>query len=400
MCDTVAFPASNGNDAIFGKNSDREPGEPQLIQYATPDTVTAGEVRLANEKPAYISDALPVLEEALANLRSGGRQSFGALISRPSWMWGAEMGVNDAGVAIGNEAVFSRNRAPGKPLLGMDILRLALHFSSTAAEGASLIRELVERYGQGGDGGWKHRSEYSNSYLVQDSGQAWLVETSGLRVRCRPAPEATGISNTYDRDGGWDTWPALKRKDERALIALGARSRKRNELKAPWLRGDRPMATASDMFALLRTHGSADGRVCRGMGSLCIHTGRLIKSESTSSMVVHWHTDGPVAWVTGSSWPCLSLYKPLVVGPGNPAETGAHAEHIARMLRDRRERIGRWADKSPGRFAEFAQGVRDGTEAEFLRLVYDRGSTGLREIVAKCHAAESEYMAQFEALIG
>ena len=258
MCDTVAFPAVGANPALFGKNSDREPGEPQLIQYVTVDSVTPDEVQVAGEKPAYVTDVLPVLRSALGDLRAGGSSTYGALISRPSWMWGAEMGVNEAGVAIGNEAVFSRRRSPGKPLLGMDILRLALHFSENAADGAQLIQELVAHWGQGGDGGWKHKTEYSNSYLVQDRTCAWLVETSGSRVRCRRTDAPVGISNTYDGDTGWDSWPSLKRTDERWLFAIGARGRVRNELKRPWLEGSRPMSQVTDMFALLRTHGSSD----------------------------------------------------------------------------------------------------------------------------------------------
>lgn len=41
-------------------------------------------------------------------------------------MWGAEMGANDKGVVIGNEAVWTKMNSPAdkeEKLLGMDLLR-------------------------------------------------------------------------------------------------------------------------------------------------------------------------------------------------------------------------------------------------------------------------------------
>ena len=49
------------------------------------------------------------------------------LLSKPAWLWGAEMGANSYGVAIGNEAVWNRLSDPDfdavPRLLGMDLLR-------------------------------------------------------------------------------------------------------------------------------------------------------------------------------------------------------------------------------------------------------------------------------------
>lgn len=48
------------------------------------------------------------------------------ILSKPAWMWGAEMGANASGVVIGNEAVWTRLNGPSdcnEKLLGMDLVR-------------------------------------------------------------------------------------------------------------------------------------------------------------------------------------------------------------------------------------------------------------------------------------
>lgn len=50
------------------------------------------------------------------------------ILSKPWWMWGAEMGANECGVAIGNEAIWTNDNEDDhdpsvKRLLGMDLVR-------------------------------------------------------------------------------------------------------------------------------------------------------------------------------------------------------------------------------------------------------------------------------------
>lgn len=46
------------------------------------------------------------------------------VLSKPAWLWGAEMGANEHQVCIGNEAVWGRESADGdEALLGMDLVR-------------------------------------------------------------------------------------------------------------------------------------------------------------------------------------------------------------------------------------------------------------------------------------
>ena len=132
MCDTFVALNTSTNDGsvILGKNSDREPNEVQLLDYYPPrEHKKASTVRCT-----YID--IPQI-----------RETRGVLLSRPFWLWGAEMGVNDAGVAIGNEAVFTKEPMTAeKQLLGMDLLRLALERSTTAEKAVEVVTELLADY--------------------------------------------------------------------------------------------------------------------------------------------------------------------------------------------------------------------------------------------------------------
>jgi dipeptidase len=77
------------------------------------------------------------------------RHTHAVLLAKPFWIWGAEMGANEHGVVIGNEAVFTRvpyDNAPG--LIGMDFLRLALERAENAYAALQVITGLLETHGQ------------------------------------------------------------------------------------------------------------------------------------------------------------------------------------------------------------------------------------------------------------
>ena len=91
MCDTIGRRIGE-NHSIFAKNSDRSPNEPQIIEFIEHKKHSQDKL-----KCTYIS--IDQVEETNA-----------MVISRPVWLWGAEMGVNEHGVCIGNEAVFTKRR--------------------------------------------------------------------------------------------------------------------------------------------------------------------------------------------------------------------------------------------------------------------------------------------------
>ena len=111
MCDTLVALGNTTEDrsVIFGKNSDRPQEEVQLITYLPRIKYPKGE----QVKCTYIN--IPQVSE-----------TFAIILSQPWWMWGAEMGTNEYGVVIGNEAIYTHEPLNETGLLGMDLLRLGL----------------------------------------------------------------------------------------------------------------------------------------------------------------------------------------------------------------------------------------------------------------------------------
>ncbi|MCJ7672781.1 MAG: hypothetical protein MUP67_12170, partial [Acidimicrobiia bacterium] len=86
MCDTFATVGPRG--ALVAKNSDRSPREPQIIEWH-PARPAAGPL-------------------ATQYLTIPDAPAHGVVLSRPTWLFGAEHGVNEHGLVSGNERVYSR----------------------------------------------------------------------------------------------------------------------------------------------------------------------------------------------------------------------------------------------------------------------------------------------------
>ncbi|XP_023330377.1 secernin-3 isoform X2 [Eurytemora carolleeae] len=166
-CDTfiVMRDSTVSGETIFGKNSDRPKGEIQEVVF-----IPSKKNESKTLKCTYI-----IVEQVPA--------TYAVFLSKPEWMWGAEMGANEFGVVIGNEAVWNRLSESSHDLvprlLGMDLLRLGLERSKTAREGLEVITGLLEKYGQGGQcSNIIHDFSYHNSFLIADFQEAWILETA------------------------------------------------------------------------------------------------------------------------------------------------------------------------------------------------------------------------------
>ena len=380
MCDTfvVMPPHTADRSIIFGKNSDREPNEAQALEYHPGGRHPAGSRVMCT----YID-----IPQA--------RETQPVLIGRPFWMWGAEMGINAAGVTIGNEAVWTRMPVDRSPsgLTGMDLLRLALERSTSAEQALECIVGLLADHGQAGICGYTdRRMAYHNSFLIADPGSAWVLETAGPLWAARRIRDYYAVSNRL----------TIGRTVDRAHPDLVANAQRRGWLKSgtefhfakcysDWFfttfsasavrrqRANECMGTRAgnmeiaDAFSLLRDHGPENRSPAKGFlgSSICAHAANPLArdaTQTTGSLVTHAAAGGVTAWATGTSAPCTSLYKPIRFGEKVLPDIGPtpdayyrenclwwrHERFHREILQDYRKRLGIFAEE------------RDQLEAEWL----------------------------------
>ncbi len=322
MCDTIValLSATADGSIIFAKNSDREANEMQALEYHPAGTYRPGE-RL---KCTYID-----IEQT--------EQTHAVLISRPFWMWGAEMGVNEKGVAIGNEAIWTKMPLHRKNdrLLGMDLLRLGLERGATAREALEVICDLLGRYGQGGIAGYQDKSmAYHNSFLIADRTEAWVLETAEHLWIARKVQNTYAISNGTTIEEEYDLIhpdiidTAIRKGWHRKGQTFNFRksfsdwfyttfsgSRQRHTQSSCYLRDEGGRITVASAIKALQTHYrenySPEAHLLGN--SVCAHAGLPLTrhaTQSTASMVAHL-TENPCIWVTATSSACSSIFKPL-----------------------------------------------------------------------------------------
>lgn len=407
MCDTFVALSHTTRDGsvIFGKNSDRHPNEAhELLLIPRASHAVGSQVECT-----YIS--IPQVEETNA-----------VLLSKPFWIWGAEMGANEHGVVIGNEAVFTKvpyQKEPG--LIGMDFIRLALERTRTADEALDLMIELLETYGQGGNAMFSQTMYYHNGFLIADPTGAWVFETAGQHWAAVKVKDVYAISNlisigsSFDRasaglvshavEKGW----CKSREDfhfsncysDFIYTNFGAgkhRSCRVNELLNANL-GEIDIPYAME---ILRDHGPhADKNWQPGRGitgaEVCMHAsfGPIRGSQATGAMVSHLAPGGHTHWLTGTSATCTSVFKPVWLDSGlpdlGPALTGTYDEAT---LWWRHENLHREVLRDYATRIKVIAAERDALEDQFFAQVerWEEKTPGERnQLTADCFAAVEKH---------
>lgn len=357
MCDTVvALPrAAQEGHTLLAKNSDREPDEAQAIIHCPRTLHTEASVQCT-----FI--AIPQVSE-----------TYECILSKPFQMWGAEMGVNEYGVAIGNEAVFTKVKFEknNNGLTGMDLLRLALERSRSAREAVTCVTSLLELYGQNACGGYKNkRFYYHNSFLIADSKSAFVLETAGREWVVQEVKDIRSISNRlsigtrYDqlssgamelakKNNWWheeETFDFHQAYSDWFYTRMG-RAARREACTAELAFRKRGKITAADCMSILQTHNTEESTFKpskANTGSVCMHaTGLLNPSSTTASMVAQIRTEGPhTVWLTGTPHPCLSIYIPFFFGTDIISKIKQPSAKPDDSLWWRAEMLHRWIGKN------------------------------------------------------
>lgn len=332
-CDTsvVLPPLTANGEIIFAKNSDRSPNESQPLRHFS----RLNHARESTLRTQYLE--IPQVET-----------TWEMIGSAPYWLWGFEMGVNEWGVTIGNEAVHTREPSRDQALIGMDLVRLGLERSQSARQAVEVIGALIERFGQGGSCEATHFRTYQNSFIIADSASAWILETAGHRWVAAEVQERGAISNLLTIGDSWDLsspgirahaetqgwwkptggFAAAYQDPETDLTTRQCRLDRAREILGAFP----PGLGVADMMAVLRDHGDRDLPIGpEPLPTICMHANPAFQGETAAGMVVSMRPNRPkllstTIWTAFGS-PCLSVFRPVypfAVGlPGRVAIGGA-----------------------------------------------------------------------------
>jgi secernin len=285
----VVAPQQDADGATWlGCNSDREPNEAQLIEHLP--------ARRARKEALRVTH-IDVEDEGAMDI----------VVSRAAWMWGAEMGVNRAGVAIARQRCLVSASLQPMGLTAADLVRLALERAPTARAAVDVIFDLLGQYGQGGRMSYSGHELHSSAFLIADATDRFVLETAGRDAAAGTAMGIRRLGSTPTlRDAQWLRTPSsphdfAARYGSTRIDVDGThrQSRLEAQLREPSL---------SSMIAVLSDHHGQHPHSCSHAGPWP----REQSGQTTASMIVRLHPQrAPQLWATGTSSPCRSVFKPI-----------------------------------------------------------------------------------------
>jgi dipeptidase len=336
-CDTIVAMSDVTEDGsiIFGKNSDRQYNEPLSIRYI-PSSINKINSKV---KTTYIE-----IDEV--------EETYSCILFCPSNIFGAEMGFNNYGLVVGNEALFTKVESYSNGLTGMDLVRLILQRCKTSFEGKNELIRLLNQYDQGGNCGFTKEFYYQNSFLLVDSNEGWIIETIGKDYAAKRITNGIYTISNRISFGGIETFDEYSENLILNAISNGwcksiedfhfyrcysglswkpnefyngfvktyfSSSQIRQQRSNDLLNKNSSQIQIKDIFNILRDHQSSNNQnPTKGLTNIdiCMHSsmGPIKLNQTTGSLVSVLFKSNeklPIHYTTCSSLPCLAIYKPI-----------------------------------------------------------------------------------------
>lgn len=265
--------------------------------------------------------------------RSEGK--YAVLGSRPYWMDGFEMGANEKGLFIGNEAEGSRMpKEAEKGITGMAMLRIALEKAAAAREAIDVISGLLKEHGQNANAHPTMDRRYENTFILCDPEEAWVMETAGREWAAKKVEDFAAVSNCYQITDDYDLcsegmeqlvtenrWlrPGEKVNFAKAFTAPADRQRNSVARMRRMQKLVTEKMTVKDMQKIFRDHFEGElneprfGSCYGNFVTICMHalTGGIDSSQTAASMIMSYDERWKFKFLWAAGLPCLSVYIPL-----------------------------------------------------------------------------------------
>lgn len=310
---------------------------------ALSNATRTGSVLLAKSADTEINEAQHVFKKQRQSFSEGAQlrvthrlipqasETHEFLIDKSFWLYGGEIGVNEHGVAVGNEAVFSKIESKSDGVILIDLLRLVLERCSTRHQALSMIGEILREFGQGGNCELRGNSHFDGSFIVSDREGALVIETAGSEWAAREVEDFATISNAYTIHENWSACSLAsegkKPADFAAEVEVAEMARcvgahERQAASHGFLAARVGQIDVRTMADLLRYTGegdydpSADALPSR----ICMHAAPYEYRfwQATGALIADTRGDDVMAWVTATSGNDTSIFKPVFFGVDLP----------------------------------------------------------------------------------
>lgn len=291
---------------FFAKNSDRPVNEAQVVRSYPPRQ------RGSSLKTQYLQ------------IPDDG--AFGVVLSQPEWLWGAEHGINENKVAIGNEKIYTIDDPYlfQNALIGMDLVRLGLERAKSAKDAVEIIVDLLETFGQGGIGDITTNEPYWSSFLISDPFESYVLETSAKTWAAKRVEKYYAISNRVSLKDDWDfasknLLPSKSFDDYRNKDAPVEHANVRLESNTEFLTSllNKETVTIYDFITQLRSHGESQSppKIQNPFGqgiTVCMHiAGFQLTQASMACFLPNDPKKHSLAFFALGN-PCSSIFLPAI----------------------------------------------------------------------------------------